>query len=84
MCDPVRQEMLGAIGKNFEQAKVILFDRINTEEKMSLTDKIVKLTNDCIRLHGLSGNVKSYEGWDGKVRIRINLIVPKDARGSGM
>lgn len=81
VCDPVRQEMLGAVGKSFEPARVIVFDRISGEA-MSVADDIVALTNECIRLNNFTGRVKSYTGMDGHVRVKINLMIPKNRRNS--
>lgn len=88
VCDPVRKEMLGSIGRGFADAEVIVYDRINydpiEEETDSLappSDEIARLTSQCLRTRGYSGNIKIRTRFDGRSVMKIKLVIPS-ARGS--
>lgn len=90
VCDPVRGQMLGCIGKEFDSAEVIAYDRApqmeaQTEaaQPVSSIDELVCLANGCLGNRGITGTIKSRTRLDGKVRLKIDLLVSKVRRRSG-
>ena len=80
--------MLGAIGKNFADAEVVVYDRINCDpieaDVASLippSDEIARLTSQCLHTRGYSGNIKIRTRFDGRSVMKIKLVIPS-ARGS--
>lgn len=89
VCDPVRKEMLGSIGRDFADAEVIVYTRGKAareepgEDKRLLppVDEIVRLTGQCLRLRGYMGQVRLHTRWDGRGYLKIKMTMPK---GKGM
>lgn len=88
VCDPVRKEMLGSIGRDFAEAEVIVYDRgkaFTSEETAHSTifmvDEIVRLANQCIRTKEYSGNIRVYTCWDGRTCMNLKLIIPQSRGG---
>lgn len=90
VCDPIRKEMLGCIGKAFENAEVIVFDRKNFVAEQiesvqptvtsSSIDEMVRIANTCLRMRGTSGKIKCRTCFNGKTLMKIKLIVPKQRK----
>lgn len=87
VCDPVRSEMLGCVGREFDSAEIIAYDRTTQtaarpeeHEENRTRDYISELmhfADGCLRIPGITGTVKSRTRMDGKVRLKIDLVVPK-------
>lgn len=90
VCDPIRQQMLGCVGKDFENAEVIIYDRhcdgnkqslcVSLEPMTSPVDEIARLANECLRKRGCSGKIKCGTRLDGKVHMRIKMVIPKGSK----
>lgn len=84
VCDPVRKTMLGAIGKDFEAAEVIVYERFQASEMMDEStfletpaDEIARLASTCLRTHGFDGVMQIYPKLDGRMCMKLRLVVPK-------
>lgn len=88
VCDPIRKKMLGSIGKDFSEAEVIVYSRGKNSKKevcedknlIPPTDEIVRLTSQCLRTHGYSGDIRLHTRIDGKGCLKIKLMIPKSRR----
>ena len=88
VCDPVRKKMLGSIGKDFEDAEVIVFSRRTapqedlSEDKRLIppTDEIVRLASQCLRTRGYAGDIRLRTRIDGRGCLKIKLVIPKGRR----
>lgn len=88
VCDPIRKEMLGSIGKDFENAEIIVFSQGSSRQEeisedkrlVPPTDEIVSLTSQCLRARGYSGKIKLHSRMDGKGCLKIKLVIPKRKR----
>lgn len=94
VCDPVRREILGSVGKEFEEAEVILYDRVNSpytescfpepapEEADSriCVNKLIYQAQQCISLRGCSGKILCHTGIWGNLKVNIKLKVPKESK----
>lgn len=84
VCDPIRKEMLGSIGKEFAKAEVIVFthNRVfmekhsNEKRLLSPSDEIVTLTKQCLRIPGTTGYIRFRAINNGKRTLRIKLVIP--------
>lgn len=88
VCDPVRQEMLASIGRNFEKAEVIVYDykgkEINAIEKRTVDspeNEIARLACQCLHARGYSGKIKIHTSFNGKICMKIKMVIPKSKRG---
>lgn len=89
VCDPIRKEMLGSIGKEFAQAEIIVYSRGEAApedcgedgQPVSPTDEIVRLTSQCLRTRGYAGDIRFRTRLDGRGCIRIKLVVPRGKGG---
>lgn len=85
VCDPVRKQMLGRIGKDFNKARVIVYERTSKNcsdedyyrDLRQPVEGIVRLTNDCIHSLGFEGRVKLRTKLNGKAYLKIWLKYPK-------
>ncbi len=85
VCDPIRKEMLGSVGRNFDPAEIIVFSHSAApqedpgEDKRLVppTDEIVRLTSRCLRTRGYAGDVKLHTRLDGRSCLKIRLVFPK-------
>lgn len=94
VCDPIQGEMLGCVGKDFEDARIVVYDRIPLEAPQAepqpgetrdsrtggCIGELMRLANNALRVPGITGNVKSRTRLDGKVRVKIDLVLPKHRR----
>lgn len=88
VCDPIRKKMLGSIGKDFAEAEVIVYSHVGnaredySEDKRLLppTDEIVRLTGQCLRTRGYTGDIRFLTRIDGKGCLKIKLVIPKGRR----
>ena len=88
VCDPIRKKMLGSIGKDFDEAEIIVLSRgVASQEDLSEderlippTDEIVRLTSQCLHTHGYTGNIRLRTRFDGKGCLKIKLVIPKGKR----
>lgn len=88
VCDPIRKKMLGSIGKDFDEAEIIVFSRgVDPQKDLSgderlipPTDEIVRLTSQCLHTHGYTGNIRLRTRFDGKGCLKIKLVIPKIKR----
>lgn len=88
VCDPIRKEMLGRIGKDFADAEIIVFSRgtasqddiCKDERLIPPTDEIVCLAGQCLRTCGYSGDIRLRSRINGKGYLKIKLIIPKDKK----
>lgn len=86
VCDPVRGEMLGCVGRTFESAEVIAYDLVPPElpavEEAAavipgdVLGELMRQANGCLRLPGVTGNVRSRTRMDGNVRVKIDMVFP--------
>ncbi len=89
VCDPIRKQMLGSIGKDFDKAEIIVYSRRTapqedlSEDKRLIppTDEIVRLTNQCLHTHGYAGDIKLRTHINGRGCLKIKLVIPKGRRG---
>lgn len=85
VCDPIRREMLGSIGKDFAEAEIVLLSRNATaREDLSKdkrlippTDEIVRLASQCLRTRGCTGGIRLRTRMDGKGCLKIKLVIPR-------
>lgn len=88
VCDPIRKQMLGSIGKNFKEAEIIVFSRkeyvasqrqakSKIETPQRIVDEIVRLANKCISYQGYSGKINARTSIDGKECLSIKMTIPK-------
>ena len=88
VCDPIQKKMLGSIGKDFEDAEVIVFSRgtapqedSNEDERLiPPTNEIVRLTSQCLRTRGYAGDIRLRTRIDGRGCLKIKLVIPKERR----
>lgn len=91
VCDPIRKQMLGSIGKNFKEAEIIVFSRRvnsvnakqvnnNSESPQRMVDEIVRLSKKCISFPGYSGKINARTNIDGKEHLSIKMTIPKPAK----
>lgn len=89
VCDPIRKEMIGSIGSSFAEAEVIVYGYDPVKEEADnlappsdeITSEIARLTSQCLRMHGYSGNMKINKRFDGRSVMKIKLLLPS-LRGS--
>lgn len=90
VCDPIRKQMLGSIGKNFTEAEIVVFSRresisnaIPTYSKLEtpqeLIGEIVRLANKCISYKGYSGKINDRTS-GGKEYLYVKMIIPKSSK----
>lgn len=90
VCDPIRKQMLGSIGKNFTEAEIIVFSRrenisnsvpVNNklETPQELIGEIVRLANKCISYKGYSGKINDRTS-GGKEYLSVKMIIPKSSK----
>lgn len=88
VCDPIRKQMLGSIGKDFSDAEIIVFSRRATSLEnvckdnllIHPTDELVRLTSQCLRTRGYSGKCRLHTRINGKGCLKIKLVIPKGRR----
>lgn len=91
VCDPIRKQMLGSIGKNFKEAEIIVFSRKERvaslkqangkiEAPQRIVDEIVRLANKCISYQGYSGKINARTSIDGKECLSIKMTIPKSSK----
>lgn len=91
VCDPIRKQMLGSIGKNFKEAEIIVFSRkvhiVNAKQANNISDspqrivdEIVRLANKCISFQGYSGRINARTSFDGKECLSIKMTIPKTTK----
>lgn len=84
VCDPVRKQMLGSVGKDFADAEIIVYARRETAQDncgrdRSLpppTDEIMRLVSHCLHTLGYAGGTRLKTRHDGKRCLKIKLIIP--------
>lgn len=88
VCDPIRKEMLGSIGRSFSDAEVVVYERVvynpmetDVESLIPPSDEIARLTSQCLHTRGYSGNIKIHTRFDGRSVMKIKLVIPS-VRGS--
>ena len=90
VCDPIRKQMLGSIGKNFTEAEIIVFSRRESisnvvptnnkfETPQELIGEIVRLANKCISYKGYSGKINDRTS-GGKEYLSVKMIIPKSSK----
>lgn len=85
VCDPIRKQMLGSIGRDFAPAEVIVFSRGASPQKEFIesrrldqpADEIVRLAGQCLRTRGYSGRIRIRSRIGGRVCLKIKLFLPK-------
>ena len=88
VCDPIRREMLGSIGKDFEEAEIIVYSRREesacSEEYPSIAgndpEELVKAASQCLRMPGHTGKVRYYTRFDGKNCLKVKIIISEDKK----
>ena len=83
VCDPIRKEMLGCIGKNFDPAEVIVYSRKESFSETPVSEKknrppvneLVSLAEQCLHITGYNGNVDVRKQRDNKLMIKIKIIL---------
>ena len=81
--------MIGSIGSSFAEAEVIVYGYDPVKEEADnlappsdeITSEIARLTSQCLRMHGYSGNMKIHKRFDGRSVMKIKLLLPS-LRGS--
>lgn len=89
VCDPIRRKMLGSVGKDFAEAEVVVYSRhqaamkeYKKDERLNPTaDELMRFTGQCLRIRGYAGNARLRTRMDGKICLRIKLVIPKMRRG---
>lgn len=88
VCDPIRKQMLGSIGKDFDKAEIIVYSRRTapqedlSEDKRLIppTDEIVRLASQCLSTRGYAGDIGLRTRIDGRGCLKIKLVIPKGRR----
>ena len=86
VCDPIRKEMLGSIGKYFSPSEVIVFTHgtpsdekpIKHERSIPPIDEIMSLTAQCLRTYHYTGSMRIRPKLGGSKHLRIKIIIPRD------
>ena len=91
VCDPVRREILGCVGKAFEEAEIVLCSRDNKPDTESFppeparetdsrihVNELIYQAQQCISLRGCSGKIQCHTGIGGNLKVNIKLKVPKE------
>ena len=96
VCDPIRRQMLASIGKNFENAQVIVCRRTEkaaakealhpaeTEPPMTEfpVDALMELASRCLRMDGAKGAVRCVTGKLRRcTKVRVALTIPGKPKG---
>lgn len=91
VCDPIRRQMLASIGKNFENAQVIVCRRTakaaakeaphpaETEHPMPEfpVEALMELASRCLRMDGAKGTVRCVTGKLRRcTKVRVTLTIP--------
>lgn len=90
VCDPIRKQMLGSVGKDFKEAEIIVFSRRTSNGNPILSDnkletpqeiigEIVRLANKCLSYKGYSGKINDRTS-NGKECLSIKMIIPKSSK----
>ena len=86
VCDPIRKQMLGNIGKTFASAEVIVYTRrgcvcedqkkkVKPPLQKPLVNELVSLAEQCIRIKGCKGNVDVRSRRHGKAKLKIKMLI---------
>ncbi len=82
VCDPIRREMLGSIGRNFEEAEVIVYARDRDFQEQagvqpaSPVEEAIGLASRWIRNSGCAGTVRFRNRMGGRGCLTIKLVLP--------
>lgn len=88
VCDPIRKEMLAAVGAGFEKAEVIVYSR-SFERGQTATetfpfqadaDGVINAASQCLRRQGCSGSIRYRTRLDGKLSLRIRILVADERK----
>ena len=84
VCDPVRREILGCVGKAFEEAEIVLCSRDNKPDTESFppeparetdsrihVNELIYQAQQCISLRGCSGKIQCHTGIGGNLKVNL-------------
>lgn len=82
VCDPIRRQMLGCIGKYFEPARVIAYERVKRgqEETFSFGEGFVDQLGEMLRTQNTQGHFRSRIRGDGKTSIQIKMVIDSERK----
>lgn len=87
VCDPIRKQMLGSIGKIFAEAEILVFSRKSDSQiqysedcicEESPVDTIITLASKCISSHAYTGNIRVLPFFGRKKLLKLRIIMPND------
>ncbi len=92
VCDPIRKEMLAAVGSQFAKAEVIVYSRSSERTKsvsepypvQTDADGVITIASQCLRVPGYSGSIRYRTRLDGKLCLKIRILVPDDGKDGEM
>ena len=92
--NPTRCKMLGAIGKDFSPAEIIVYERVNTFEvenqkhrgaiippALSSVEDILSSASSCLKRRRCAGRIRCYRSkLSGKIKLNVKLSFPRNKR----
>lgn len=79
VCDPIRRQMLGCIGKEFIPAQVIVYERKGgNKAEESLGSELMNLIRDWLDRKDAQGKIQCKNHMNGKTSLRIKILMDKE------
>ena len=79
VCDPIRRQMLGCIGKEFIPAQVIVYERKGgNKAEESLGGELMNLIRDWLDRKDAKGKIQCKNHMNGKTSLRIKILMDKE------
>lgn len=85
VCDPVRGEMLCSMGRSFEDAQVLVYERAaqsaeSSDLPLSPAGELARLAGACLRTRGYEGSLRMHATLRGRTCLKLRLVMPKGRR----
>ena len=85
VCDPVRGEMLCSMGRSFEDAQVLVYERAaqsaeSSDLPLSPAGELTRLAGACLRTRGYEGSLRMHATLRGRTCLKLRLVMPKGRR----
>lgn len=85
VCDPVRGEMLCSMGRSFEDAQVLVYERAaqsaeSSDLPLSPAGELTRLAGACLRMRGYEGSLRMHATLRGRTCLKLRLVMPKGRR----
>lgn len=83
VCDPIRKQMLGCIGKNFDAAEVIVYTRKESVSDVPVSEKklrppvneLVSFAEQCLRITGYHGSIDVRKKRNNKLLLKMKMMI---------